>query len=307
MTLAFITHPDCLLHNNGPQHPEHARRLEAVYSVLQVLGLYEYLTPLEAQQATKEDLALAHAPLYIDDIFAKAPTDTGLVMLDPDTCMRPGTLAAALRAAGSGITAVDWVLQGSGYRAFCAIRPPGHHAESASASGFCLFNNVAVAARHALVRHGLSRVAILDFDVHHGNGTEHIVAGDPRILFCSSFQHPYYPFKGYPASANNCLNVPLERGTSGDKWRAAVQAAWFGPLERFAPELILLSAGFDAHYQDSLGGLLLDEEDYAWVTRCIVRLANQSAKGRIVSMLEGGYTPSILGNCVATHLEALLS
>ena len=306
MNLAFISHPDCLLHSGGPHHPENAGRIGAIRAELQSSRLDAQLVHLQAPAATREDLCLAHDARYVEVIFAHAPAE-GLLMLDADTGMNPHTLAAALRAAGSGLQAVDWVMETAERRAFCAIRPPGHHAGRSHAAGFCIFNNVAIAARHALERHGLERVAIVDFDVHHGDGTEDIVAGDERILFCSSFQHPFYPFRGTPAAAENCLPVPMPAGTTGAAWRSAVEAAWFEKLAAHAPQLVLVSAGFDGHQEDGMAGFALVEDDYAWITRAVAAIAENSAGGRVVSMLEGGYQPQALGRSVAAHLRALLA
>ncbi|MGK0673318.1 MAG: histone deacetylase family protein [Halothiobacillaceae bacterium] len=305
MNLALITHPDCLRHSNGPHHPEHAGRLTAILDHLIATGFDPWLVHLEAPQAMREDLLLAHEARFIDRLFELAPA-TGMVEIDGDTAMNPYTLAAALRAAGSGIAAVDWVLEQAGRRAFCAIRPPGHHAGRARSAGFCLFNNIAIAARHALERKGLTRVAIVDFDVHHGDGTEDIVAGDPRILFCSSFQHPFYPHSGIPPKAGNCLPVPLPAGTVGAAWREAVAASWFDRLDAHAPQLIFVSAGFDGHREDGMSLFGLVEDDYAWLTGELIRIAARHGKGRIVSMLEGGYAPHALARSVAAHLRALM-
>lgn len=308
MNLALISHPDCLLHNNGSiagmPHPENARRITAIQDQLIAQGLDPWLVHLDAPCATREQLLLAHEPEYVDDVFNSVP-EHGLVHFDQDVVLGPHSVQAALRAAGSGIAAVDWVMPHPERRAFCAIRPPGHHAGRRNAAGFCLFNNAAIATYHALTHHGLKRVAVIDFDVHHGDGTEEIVAGDERILFCSSFQHPFYPYAGVPASAENCLPVPLARGTMGAAWRVAVEAAWFARLDAFAPELIVLSAGFDSHLQDDMGGLGLVEADYAWLTQELLRIANQHGQGRIISLLEGGYEYHALARSVAAHLTAL--
>ncbi|MEW6765353.1 MAG: histone deacetylase family protein [Pseudomonadota bacterium] len=305
MNLAYITHPTCLLHGNGPHHPENAGRIEAIQDQLIATGLDPWLVHLEAPQATRADLLLAHDERLVDLLFREAPKE-GVVSLDGDTAMNPYSLPAALHAAGSGLRAVDWVLEQSGRRAFCAIRPPGHHASRTRSAGFCIFNNIAIAALHALERHGLERVAIVDFDVHHGDGTEDIVAGDERILFCSSFQHPFYPYTGIPPKASNCLPVPLSAGTTGTQWRAAVSAAWFTALRDHAPQLVLISAGFDAHRDDDMSLLGLVEDDYAWISRELLELAETSAHGRIVSMLEGGYEPHALSRSVARHIRALM-
>ncbi len=304
MNLAFITHGDCLKHSNGAHHPENAARLEAISDMLIARGLEPWLTHIDAPLASRDDLALAHDPRMIELIFEHAPS-AGMVNLDGDTAMNPYTLPAALRAAGSGLAAVDWVLQQAQRRAFCAIRPPGHHASRSRSAGFCIFNNVAIAALHALERHGLERVAIIDFDVHHGDGTEAIVAGDARILLCSSFQHPYYPSSGIPPLADNCLPVGLPAGTDGTRWRAAVSEAWFARLNAHAPQLIFISAGFDGHREDEMGQFALLEDDYVWLTQQLIAQAKRSASGRIVSMLEGGYDTDSLARSVYAHLRSL--
>ncbi len=308
MNLAYITHPDCLLHSNGLigglPHPENERRLTEIQDHLIAQGLEPWLVHLMAPAATKEQLCLAHERAYIEDVFINAP-DTGGLMYDQDVVLMPHTLSAARHAAGSGIAAVEWVMAQPNRRAFCAVRPPGHHAGKQKAAGFCLFNNAAIACYHALAYSGLERIAIIDFDVHHGDGTEDIVAGDEHILFCSSFQHPFYPYTGVPPLADNCLPVPLPQGTRGDTWRAAVSAAWFERLETFAPQLIVISAGFDGHLLDDMGGWGLVEADYAWLTGALVQIAERHAEGRIVSLLEGGYEPHALARSVAAHLTEL--
>jgi len=231
---------------------------------------------------------------------------TELVWLDPDTAMNPHSAEAALHAAGAAVLGVDLAMSGEAGCAFCNVRPPGHHAERGRAMGFCLFNNVAVGAAHALEEHALERVAILDFDVHHGNGTEDIFAGERRILFCSTFQHPYYPYSGTGACADNVVNVPLPAGTDGKVFRDAVTEHWLPRVEAFAPQLVMVSAGFDAHREDELAQLRLVEDDYAWVTTEIKRLADTHASGRIVSSLEGGYALGALGRSVVAHLNAML-
>ena len=219
--------------------------------------------------------------------------------------MSAGTWQAVLRAAGAGILATDLVMSAQVENAFCSVRPPGHHAERAKAMGFCFFNNIAIAATHALEVHGLDRVAVVDFDVHHGNGTEDIFAGDPRVLMVGTFQHPFYPYSGADAPAANMVNVPLPAGTRSDAFREVVAEAWLPALRRFAPEAIFISAGFDAHYEDDMASFGLVEADYAWVTRQIKAIAAESAQGRIVSMLEGGYALSALGRSVTTHVKEL--
>lgn len=309
MNVAYVTHPDCLLHDNGRidmlPHPENPGRLTAIHDQLIAQGVEPWLVQIEAPLASRDDLMLAHRPSLIEEIFSLSPSE-GLVMLDSDTRMNPHTLKAALRAAGSGIRAVDWVLEEPRRRAFCAVRPPGHHSGPGHTGGFCIFNNVAVAALHALERKGLERVAIVDFDVHHGNGTEEIVAGDERILFCSSFQHPYYPHSGSIPLGDNCLPVPLPSGTTGGVWRRAVEDAWFERLQQFRPQLVLISAGFDGHLLDEMANFGLVEDDYRWITQALIEICESPAQGRIVSMLEGGYEPQALARSVASHISALV-
>jgi acetoin utilization deacetylase AcuC-like enzyme len=304
MPIAFITHRDCLLHDMGAHHPECPDRLGAIQDRLIASGLDMYLNFFDAPLVTREQLERVHPPEYIDFLAASAPSH-GIRHLDPDTAMSPGTWPAALRAAGAGVLATDLVMQGKVRAAFCAVRPPGHHAERAKAMGFCFFNNIAVAMRHALDAWGLQRVAVVDFDVHHGNGTEDILAGDMRTLMVSIFQHPFYPYSGAENSAPNMCNIPVPAGLRGDAFRALVSEKWLPRLMEFAPEMIFISAGFDAHYEDDMASLGLVEADYAWVTERLVEVARASAQGRIVSMLEGGYALSALARSVTAHIKAL--
>jgi acetoin utilization deacetylase AcuC-like enzyme len=304
MTIAFISHRDCQLHDMGAHHPESPDRLAAIQDRLIAAGLDIYLNFHDAPEATPAQLLRVHPQGYIDAIHASVPAH-GIHHLDPDTAMSPGTLKAALRAAGAGVLATDLVMRKEVPAAFCAVRPPGHHAERARAMGFCFFNNIAVAARHGLEAWNLSRVAIIDFDVHHGNGTEEIFAGDERVLMVSTFQHPFYPYCGTENPAPNMLNVPVKAGTRGDGFREIVASQWLPRLREFAPQLIYISAGFDAHYEDDMASLGLVEADYAWVTEQLLQVAKESAEGRIVSMLEGGYALSALARSVAAHIKAL--
>ena len=304
MHTAYITHLTCLKHDMGSGHPESPARMHAIEDQLIASGLLDHLCRYEAHQASKEQLARAHARQYIEWIFSQSPS-SGLVDLDGDTAMNPHSLNAALHAAGAVIDGVDLVMSGQVQNAFCNIRPPGHHAGRASAAGFCIFNNVAVATAHALEQHGLQRVAIADFDVHHGNGTEEIFHDDPRVMLCSTFRHPYYPFRGADSGNDHIINVPLAAGSSGVEFRAAVTDHWLPALERFQPQLILVSAGFDAHWEDDMGGLALHETDYFWVTERLKQLAKQYAQGRIVSALEGGYALHALGRSVMAHIKSL--
>ncbi|CAB1368479.1 histone deacetylase family protein [Denitratisoma oestradiolicum] len=304
MPTAYITHRDCGLHNMGPHHPECPERLAAINDRLIAAGLDLYLQHHDAPLAGMEHLLRVHPRPYIEQLQESSPSH-GIVHLDPDTAMSPGTLNAALRAAGAGVLGVDLVMAGKVASAFCAVRPPGHHAERARAMGFCFFNNIAVAACHALEAWGLERVAIVDFDVHHGNGTENVFAGDERVLMVGSFQHPFYPYSGTDHPAANMCNVPLPAGTRGDVFRDMVTDRWLPRLSSFSPQLVLISAGFDAHYEDDMASLGLLEADYAWVTDHIKQVALAHAGGRIVSMLEGGYALSALGRSVAAHIRTL--
>ena len=305
MTTAFITHPDCLKHEMGPHHPECPARLQAVYDAFEHSGLMARLRQVEAPLATRGQLSAVHSPDYVDAIFESAPKHD-YTALDPDTSMNPYSLAAAQRAAGAVIKGVDLVMSGETANAFCAVRPCGHHATYDRSMGFCIFNNVAAGAVYALEMHRLDRVAILDFDVHHGNGTEDIFKDDERVMLCSSFQHPYYPGTGADSANAHIVPTPLPARTGGAKFRAAIERTWFPALERFKPELVIISAGFDAHADDPLAYLELVEDDYTWITRRIRELADRHAEGRIVSALEGGYNLGALGRSAVAHVQALM-
>ena len=304
MPAAFITHPECLKHDMGAHHPERPARLTAIEDQLIASGLGQHLKRYEAPLASDEQLARVHPIEYVRAIRDAAP-ESGTVHLDPDTAMNPWSLQAALRAAGAAVLAVDLVLEKKVNTAFCAVRPPGHHACRARPMGFCIFNNVAVAARHALEAHGLERVAIVDFDVHHGNGTEDIFEGDPQVLMVSTFQHPFYPYSGTEDPAANMVNVPLAAGSGSPEFRDAVRESWIPALEEFRPELVLFSAGFDAHAEDDMAMLRLSDYDYAWVTEQVKDVAERYAGGRVVSVLEGGYALSALGRSVVRHIKVL--
>ncbi len=307
MLSAYITHPDCARHEMGPDHPECPERLGAINDQLLVKGLLDYMFPYDAPLATVEQLGRAHAPQYVEELIAASPSvEQGIHRVDPDTSMNPYTVKAALRAAGAVVQATDLVVAGEVPTAFCAIRPPGHHAERAAAMGFCFFNNVAVGIRHALDVHGLERVALIDFDVHHGNGSEDIFRGDPRVLMCSIFEQGLYPYNGDSATGPNMVNVGLPTRSSGDKFREAVTTQWIPALDAFKPQLIYISAGFDAHREDDMGNLGFVEADYEWVTQQIMAVAKRHCQGRVISCLEGGYVLSPLARSVTAHVKVLI-
>ncbi len=304
MTTAFITHTDCQLHNMGAMHPECPQRLPAVQDQLIASGINDHLTHIEAPLATRKQLERVHQPYYIDSVEEQSPR-SGIIHLDADTAMCPASLNAALRAAGAGVRATDMVMAGDVKNAFCNVRPPGHHAERGRAMGFCIFNSVAVAAAHALEHHGLRRVAIVDFDVHHGNGTEEIFQDDERVLMVSTFQHPFYPYSGIEGRSARMVNIPLAAYSGGAEFRAAVEEYWLPALDAFKPEMLFISAGFDAHRDDDLAMLKFVEADYTWVTQQLRVVADRHAGGRIVSLLEGGYNLHALGRSAAVHLKVL--
>ncbi|OYY93372.1 MAG: deacetylase [Hydrogenophilales bacterium 28-61-23] len=304
MHTAYISHPACLKHDMGQDHPESPARLRAIEDRLHAAHLFDFLFHYAAPRAERGQLARVHDAAYIDAIEAASPSE-GRVALDPDTLMNPHTLAAAYHAAGGAVLAVDRVMQAEVGNAFVACRPPGHHATRGQAMGFCIFNNVAVAAAHALEAHGLARVGIVDFDVHHGNGTEDIFKDDARVMLCSTFQHPFYPYCGADSSSPHIVNMPLPAGTTGKRYREAFEAEVLPRLAAFQPEMLFISAGFDGHREDDMGQFGLMEADYIWITEQVKHIAAQSAQGRIVSVLEGGYDLNSLGRSVAAHIKAL--
>jgi acetoin utilization deacetylase AcuC-like enzyme len=301
---ALITHPDCVLHEMGEGHPESPQRLRSILAALQASGLAAKLQVHEAPLAEREHLERVHHPEHVDLVFNSAPS-RGYAYLDPDTSMNPKSLSAALHAAGAVVKGTDLVMSGEAKNAFCAVRPPGHHATRDRPMGFCMFNNVAIGAAHALEAHGLERVAVLDFDVHHGNGTEDAFHEDPRVMLCSTFQHPYYPYSGADSGNAHIINVPLAAMTDGAGFRAAVERFWLPALEAYKPQMVFVSAGFDAHRDDPLAYLKLGDEDYRWVTEQLVEVAERHAGGRVVSTLEGGYNVDALGRCVVEHVGVL--
>lgn len=301
---AFITHRDCQLHDMGSYHPESPARLTAINDHLIAQGIDAYFSYYDAPLASFDQLLRVHPASHLERIKRASP-EQGIAHLDPDTAMCPHTWSAALRSAGAGCMAVDLVMGHEVQNAFCAVRPPGHHAERANPMGFCFFNNVAVAAAHALEVHGLERVAVIDFDVHHGNGTEDIFKGNDNVLMCSIFQHPFYPYSGADNPAANMVNVPLPAGSGGEEFRGAIADVWLPRLNAFKPQMIFISAGFDAHYEDDMGSMKLFEKDYAWATEQLKIVAAKHAEKRIVSMLEGGYVLSALARSVGAHLRVL--
>ena len=297
----------------GNGHPECPQRLDAIQDRLLISGVSMGLTPMQAAPAALSDIELAHDRMHVaalrglsdrlrEDLMAGGPEH---LQVDPDTSLNLHTWEAALHSAGAAIAATDAVIDGEFENAFCATRPPGHHATRQQAMGFCFFNNVAIAAKHALDRHGLKRVAVVDFDVHHGNGTEDILAGDDRALMVSFFQHPFYPYNGTENPASNMVNVPVPAYARGMEIRELVETFWMPRLEAHRPELIFISAGFDAHREDDMGQLGLTEQDYAWITTRLRDVAARHAKGRIVSLLEGGYDLSSLARSVEAHIRVL--
>jgi len=303
--MRIYTHAACSAHDTGPGHAERPERLAAVTQALR--DAFPGIEWHEAPRATREQLLRAHAPELLRSVLETMPSQR--IMLDPDTVLSPASAEAGLRAAGAAVAAVDAVLGGEAKRAFCAVRPPGHHATRDTAMGFCLFNNVALAALHALEAHGLERVAIADFDVHHGNGTQAIFESDPRVLFLSSHQVPLYPGSGLAqeTGAGNIVNAPLAPGSGGVEFRAGWNDVLLPALERFGPQLLLVSAGFDAHARDPLAQLELDAGDYAWLTRKLVAAADRHCRGRVVSLLEGGYDLQALRECSVAHVAALMA
>ena len=307
MTTLLLTHPDCIRHDPGSGHPESPSRLTAVLKALEE-PQFRGLVRREAPLGREADIARVHGDHFAQRVLAQVP-QAGYVALDPDTIVSPASGQAALRAVGAVIMAVDAVVTGEAGNAFCAVRPPGHHAEPDHVMGFCLFNSIAIAARHAQAVHGLKRVAIVDFDVHHGNGTQTVAEQDASLFFASSHQFPFYPGTGAAneTGLGNVVNAPLPAGTEGAAFRRVFEARILPELDLFAPELLLVSAGFDAHRADPLAGVELEESDFAWVTARLLEAAKRHAGGRMVSILEGGYDLKALAGSAAAHVETLMA
>jgi acetoin utilization deacetylase AcuC-like enzyme len=308
MVVALFTHPACLEHDTGPGHPECPDRLRAVWQALEHPDFAPLLREA-APLAERPQLERVHPPAYVDRILSIRPEAPALEPLDPDTVMSAGSAEAALRAAGGAVAAVDAVMQGRCDAAFAAVRPPGHHAEAARAMGFCLFSSAAIAAKHAQARWGLRRVAVVDFDVHHGNGTQALLQADPGMFFASSHQQPCFPGTGDADErgvADNVLNLPLSPGSGSDSFRRGWTGSILPALDAFAPELLIVSAGFDAHRADPLAQIRLETEDFAWVTEALIEVADRQCGGRVVSVLEGGYDLAALAASAAAHVRALM-
>lgn len=305
MTTAFFSHDDCALHDMGAEHPECPERLSRIISYIEDCGLQDRLDWIRPDEITRDQLMLVHPEKYLHQLDLMQPTK-GRVFTDPDTALMPDTLRAARLAAGANIQAVDMVMSGQVTNAFVCARPPGHHAERSKSMGFCFYNNVALAAMRALTFHQLERVAIIDFDVHQGNGTVDIVQGDERILMCSSFQHPFYPHSHVYRLPENIVNVPVPAGCGGEDYRQRVADGWLQRLHDFRPQLVLISAGFDAHRLDPMAEMNLETDDYRWLTGLLTGVAREYANDRVVSTLEGGYHLRALAESVAAHLEVLV-
>jgi acetoin utilization deacetylase AcuC-like enzyme len=305
LSTAYISHPNCHAHGAFQGHPEVAARLSAIEDKLLHSGLFDFLRNVDVAEVTDEQLLRAHTPEHLENMRAMIPKQ-GYARLDPDTVICPQSLVAARYAAGAVIAAVDHVMSGEIRNAFCAVRPPGHHAERDRALGFCIFNNIAIGAKHALEVYGLDRIAVLDFDVHQGNGTEDILIGDDRVLYCSTFQHPFFPYTPLPENSDQVISIPLDAGAKSEEFQAAISDHWMPALERFQPEMIFVSAGFDAHRDDDMSYVNLTDTDFLWVSELIMKQAEATASGRIVSVLEGGYELNSLARCVESHLRVLM-
>ncbi|GEN24553.1 deacetylase [Halomonas cupida] len=305
MITAYLTHPAFSLHDMGIEHPESPMRLDAIRARLMRSGLLQQTMQADAREVTDEQLLRVHSAEHFRKLTQLSP-DSGFMPLDNDTLLNPDSLGAARLAAGAVVKGVDQVMGGKADNVFCAVRPPGHHAEANQAMGFCLFNNIAVAAAHARAEHGIERIAILDFDVHQCNGTIDIFRQQKEILICTSYQSSFYPWRYLDGDYDNVINTPLSAGSGSADFRHAIEHHWIPALEEFRPQLVLVSAGFDAHREDPLGELCLEDQDFYWITCKALEIAGRHANGRLVSVLEGGYNLAVLGGSVEAHLRALL-
>ena len=303
---AFISHPDTLLHVMDGNHPESPARITAIKNAVLASDLKQKLQFYEAPAASKVQLERVHSIDYIEHIYNIAPK-AGLVRLDGDTAMGPMSLSAALHASGAVIMATDLVMQGKAKNAFCCARPPGHHAGRSNSAGFCIFNHVAVGVAHAMTQYKIKRVAIIDFDVHHGDGTEDIFNDNPNVMLCSTFQHPFYPHRGADSRSNTMINVPMPAKSNGADFKKVFENTFKPALDAFKPELVFVSAGFDAHVNDPLADLALDTQDYVWITEFIKKIVNNCCAGRIISSLEGGYHLPSLSESAVAHINSLVS
>jgi acetoin utilization deacetylase AcuC-like enzyme len=305
MRTAYVTHADCHDHDTGAGHPESAQRLSAIEDRFIENRVWDFLKSVDAPEVTREQLLRVHTSRHLDNVEASIPR-TGYARLDQDTVVSPGSLTAARRAAGAVVAAVDLVMDGTFDTAFCGVRPPGHHAERDRLLGFCLYNNLAVGAAHALEAHGLERIAVLDFDVHQGNGTEDIFVGDDRVLYCATFEHPFFPFTTPPENSERVVSIPLNASARSAQFRSAIHDHWLPALDKFRPQLIFVSAGFDAHRDDEMSHVSLTDGDFRWVAEVIMKVARRHASGRVISALEGGYEIHSLARCVEAHVRVLM-
>ncbi|HKY69485.1 MAG TPA: histone deacetylase family protein [Gammaproteobacteria bacterium] len=305
MQTTIISHRDCLLHEMGSSHPECPQRVEVIDEALRTSEFADKLDWQEALLVEKKHLLLVHDKNYVENIYSNSPK-TGRLVLDPDTAMNPYTLKAAQRAAGALVQATDLVMTGKTKRVFCNVRPPGHHAEHNRAMGFCIFNNIAIGVKYALEHYGVKKITIVDFDVHHGNGTQDIFQHEDRVEYLSSYQYPFYPFSAVTQHSSHILHIPLPVGATGQIFRRLAEGIWFPAIAAFQPELIFISAGFDAHQADPLAELNFSEADYAWITEKVVNFADQFSEGRVISTLEGGYALEVLGACARAHVGAMV-
>lgn len=304
MITSFITHEDCALHDMGPWHPENPMRINAIIEQLKLSGLMNQLMQYKARPVTEEQLYRVHPKAHVRSLELSLP-ESGFTTIEEETLLCPRSLEAASYAAGAVVRGVNQVFRNQADNVFCAIRPPGHHAEKVESLGFCFYNNAAVGALHAIEEYGLERVAIFDFDVHHANGTVDIFRDDPRVMVCSSFQHPFYPWRYADLEGDNLINTPLEAHSGSLEFRRAIENSWLPAIQNFKPQLFIISAGFDAHREDEMGELNLEDDDYHWVTHFLMEQAQSFSDGKVVSVLEGGYNLNSLARSVHRHIEAL--